>query len=515
MPVLIIFFSWGQGDRSIWSHLLETQMAELVVNTLVLMLGVGTLAGLLGLGLALLITLFEFPGRKQFEWLLMLPMAMPAYVVAFVFLGVFDYAGPVQSIWRDWFGNNAPFPDIRSAFGVILVFSLVLFPYVYMMTRSALIRQGQSMLEAPRMLGLTSKQTLFQVAIPAVRPALVGGISLALMETLADFGTVSVFNYSTFTTAIYKSWYGFRDIHIAGQLASLLMLFVFVALILEQQSRSRAQYRQSGTRPILRKQLSTTHRWQAFAACALVLFAAFILPVIQLVLWVVQVWPYELDSRYLSWLKHTLSLGAMAGVLTILSALIIAYRSQLNGRFWIRQANRLANLGYAVPSSILAVGVMIGFGWLDNQVLLPLAAMMNIQVTGMILTGSLLALLAAYGVRFMAVASSPVQTGLQQIRPSLAESALLLGARPIERWRLVHWPYLRPGILTAFLLVLVDVMKEMPATLIMRPFGWDTLAVRIYELTAEGEWERAAIPAITLVLAGLIPVMLLVRNSRK
>ena len=514
MPVLVIFLSWGQGDRSLWTHLLETQLLGLIGNTLILMVGVGLLSAALGLGLAALVTLYDFPGRKQFEWLLMLPLAIPAYVIAFVYIGFFDFAGPVQTWLRDWFGSSAWFPDIRSSGGVVLVFSLVLYPYVYMLTRSALARQGQSLFEASRSLGLSPREATRQILLPSVRPAVVAGVSLVLMETLADFGTVSVFNFSTFTTAIYKSWYGFRDLHIAGQLASLLMIFVFVALWLEQQSRARNSYRQQQHRPLVRRPLNGQRQWQAFALCAFVFFLAFVMPVVQLLVWAIKVWGIEFSQRYWQWTQSTLLLGAMAGVLTIVAALVMGFRNQMRPGPSVKLATRVANLGYAVPSSILAVGVMIGFGYLDHWLLIPTADLIGLSVNGMILTGSLIALLMAYGIRFLAVASGPVNTGLQQIKPTLPEAARLLGGSMMDRWRMIHWPYLRPGILTAFLLVLVDVMKEMPATLIMRPFGWETLAIRIYELTSEGEWERAAIPALILALAGLLPVSLLVRNSR-
>ena len=238
------------------------------------------------------------------------------------------------------------------------------------------------------------------------------------------------------------------------------------------------------------------------------------MPVVQLLVWAIKVWGIEFSQRYWQWTQSTLLLGAMAGVLTIVAALVMGFRNQMRPGPSVKLATRVANLGYAVPSSILAVGVMIGFGYLDHWLLIPTADLIGLSVNGMILTGSLIALLMAYGIRFLAVASGPVNTGLQQIKPTLPEAARLLGGSMMDRWRMIHWPYLRPGILTAFLLVLVDVMKEMPATLIMRPFGWETLAIRIYELTSEGEWERAAIPALILALAGLLPVSLLVRNSR-
>ncbi len=513
VPVLVIFFSWGKGDSSIWSHFFETQLTTLIYNTLVLVIGVGVLVSWLGMKLATLIVLYEFPFRKHFEWMLMLPLAMPAYVIAFVFIGVFDFTGPIQTLWRSTFGD-LPFPPVRSTGGVILVFSLVLYPYVYLLVRSALLRQGNSLIEASRVMGFSRQRAISKVVLPAVRPAIAAGVSLALMETLADFGTVSTFNYTTFTTAIYKSWYGLRDLHVAAQLASLLMVFVFIAIWLEQQGRKRNSYQQSSIKTLQREKISGLAAFKAIAFCSTVLLFAFVIPVIQLIVWVLEIWKDELTSRFFGFIWHTMALGLMAGVITLLLALAVNYRSRFSHSNWPKNFARIANLGYAIPSSILAVGIIMVYGWLDTKVVIPGASLLGLPTNTTILTGSLAALLMAYTVRFMAVASGPLHSGLQQLKPSLIESSRLLGASGPLRLKMIHWPALRPGILTAFLVVLVDVMKEMPATLIMRPFGWDTLAVRIYEMTSEGMWEQAALPSLVLLLVGLLPVVLLVRSSR-
>ncbi|MGA0805331.1 MAG: ABC transporter permease, partial [Pseudohongiellaceae bacterium] len=440
---------------------------------------------------------------------LMLPLAIPGYVMAFVFLGLFTYAGPVQTALRQWFGSAAWFPEIRSAGGVILVFSLVLYPYVYMLARAAFGAQGRHLMDAARILGLGPVAAFFKVVLPVARPAIAGGLALALMETLADFGAVSVFNFDTFTTAIYKAWYGLFNLQVAAQLASLLLLFVAVTLTLELYSRRQARYHNASRQPQPRRyQLQGAGRWAAVLLCSSVLGVAFVLPATQLLLWVLETGLAELDSRYFDFLGHTLLLGALAALAAVLCALLLGFSKRLTKvpSRWLQGSVRLATLGYALPGSVLAVGIMLVFTAVDRSVL----ALSGVRL---LLVSSVFALVLAYVTRFLAVAFAPVEAGLESIRPSLLEAARSLGASPLQLLRRIHVPMLRPGLLTALILVFVDVMKEMPATLIMRPFGWDTLAVRIYSMTAEGQWERAALPALTLLLAGLLPVLLLVKSS--
>ncbi len=514
LPLMVLFSGWMQAENEVWQHLARTVLGELVLNTLVLLAGVAVGVLLTGVGLAWLTAMCEFPGRRLFDWALMLPLAIPAYVLAFVALGLFDFSGPVQSALRDWFGRGGYwFPEVRSAGGVIAVMVLVLYPYVYMLSRAAFLTQGRGTLDAARILGLGPWGAFFRVALPMARPAIVAGASLALMETLADFGTVAVFNYDTFTTAIYKAWFGLFNLQAAAQLASLLLLFVAATLIAERRLRGRARFHESSRSSTARRfPLSGWRGWMATFACALVLLPAFVLPMGQLLAWAWQSVGAELDGRYLDLVVNTLSLGASAGLVTVSGALLLAFARRYGKDGLTRGAVRTATLGYALPGSVLAVGVMLSFTGIDNF-LRSLLHAASLDYQGQLLTGSIAALLLAYLVRFLAVAFGPVDSGLERIRPSLSEAARSLGAASRELLRRVYLPLLRPGLLTALLLVMVDVMKEMPATLLLRPFGWDTLAVRIYELTSEGEWERAALPAVTLVLAGLLPVILLVRKT--
>ncbi len=520
LPILVILVQWGtvgNGEQEIWQHLFDTKLDRLLFNTVILMLGVGVGVMLVGVGLAWLTSACAFPGRKIFEWALMLPLAIPTYVMAFVFLGLMSYTGPVQTVLRSWFGSDVYFPNVQASGAVILVLSLVLYPYVYMLARSAFITQGRSMMDAGRILGRSSWQVFFKVAVPIARPAIVAGIALALMETLADFGAVSIFNYDTFTTAIYSAWYGLFNLAVAAQLASLLLLFVALVLFAEQKGRKKARYTQQNSRNTRLYQLTG---WRAFAAtgfCSLILLLAFILPFIQLLLWCFEVASEELDGRYLGFLLNTLGLGLIAAVVTTLFALLLAYVKRLPSgiieRRWQNIAVRISTLGYALPGSVLAVGIILSFTFMDQAIIGLAKNIFGLRIRPL-LVGGLFALVLAYSTRFMAVAFAPVEAGFERINPKIIEAAKSLGASPARLLHQIYVPLLKPGILTGLIIVFVDVMKEMPATLIMRPFGWDTLAVRVYQMTAEGQWERAALPSVTLILLGLIPVYLLIKSSR-
>ena len=512
LPISVLLLSWHSVDTQIWSHLWETQMTRLISNTAILIAGVGIGVTLLGVSLAWLTSLCEFPGRRWLDWALMLPFAIPAYVLAFVFVGLLDFSGPVQTLMREWFGSGISFPRVRSTGGVITVFTLVFYPYVYLLARTAFLAQGKGFMEAARVLGLSPWQAFWRVALPVARPAIGAGVALALMESLADFGAVSVFNFDTFTTAIYKTWYGFFSLSSATQLASLLLLFVAVLLFAEQ--RARGAIRPSNERP-RGKALYILRGWKgALAAswCSLVFLCAFVIPVLQLLAWFWQRGRFDLDERYTALITHTLYLGLMAAALTVTAALLLAFAKRLTATRRMRALVGFANLGYALPGSVLAVAIMLAFSYLDEHAVIPVSTWLG-GAGRPILLGSLSALLLTYVIRFIAVAHGPLEGALARIKPSLPEASRSLGVSGIGLFRRVYLPLLLPGSLSAALLVFVDVLKEMPATLLMRPFGWDTLAVRIFEMTSEGEWARASLPALTLVAVGLLPVILLIRRS--
>jgi len=515
LPLSVILLSWGSDQTDIWQHLIQTQLGQLLENTLFLLAGVGVWVVLLGISLGWLVAMCEFPGRRILDWALMLPLAIPTYVVAFVALGLLSYSGPIQTLAREWFGNDIWFPDIRSPVGVVFVMVTVLYPYVYMLARSAFLNQGRNLMDASRLLGIGPWKSFWRVALPMARPAIAAGTSLALMETLADFGAVEVFNYDTFTTAIYKSWFGFFNLTAAAQLASLLLLFVALALYTEQSARGSGRVHQGSRRKNSdRYQLKGGKAWLVSGYCTSVVIFAFVVPVSQLIMWVWETQAQDFNHVYTQLILHTFSLGGIAAVVAIALAILVAFQQRLQNRNKLNIAERISTMGYALPGSVLAVGIMLSFAAINNHFINPIREWFGLEPT-QLLIGSLFALIMAYVIRFFSVAFGPIQSSFERIRPSFQEAALTLGSTQLQVLRRIYIPLLTPGILTALLLVFVDVMKEMPATLLLRPFGWDTLAVRIYEMTSEGEWERAALPALTLVLISIPPVIIMIRRSRQ
>ncbi len=510
VPLLVVLASFLDPQPEIWSHLSEFVLPRVLLNTVWLVLGVGLGVLLLGVPLAWLTAVCEFPGRKFFSWALMLPLAMPAYVLAFVQVGLFDFTGPVQTLLRQIFGSSAWFPPIRSTGGVILVLTLSFYPYVYLLARNAFLTQGTRALEAAQMLGLNRWQAFWRVALPLARPWIVGGVMLALMETLADFGTVSVFNYDTFTTAIYKSWFALFNLPAAAQLASLLVLIVLVFALIEHRSRGRRQYH-SRLSSSARIRLARGQGALAALFAGAVLLLAFVVPVIQLLLWAKGVWVEDFDERYPGFIGRSLLLGALAALLLIVLALWLSFVQRRYRGWAVQLMAKLSVLGYAVPGTVLAVGVFIPVAWFDGVLLDWLKPL---GFTGSeVIKGSIAVMLLALAARFLVVAFQPVDSAMQRITRNQEDAARSLGCSGRALlWRL-YVPLLRGGLFTAVLMAFVDVMKEMPITLMTRPFGWDTLAVRVFEMTSEGMWERAALPSLFIVLAGLLPVILLVRRS--
>ncbi|MGH8251143.1 MAG: ABC transporter permease [Steroidobacteraceae bacterium] len=509
LPMIAVLAAVGQGamggDAALWAHLAEFVLPRVALNTAILVIGVVALATALGTSLAWLTAACDFPGRAFFSWALLLPMAMPAYVLAFVAVATLDYAGAVPVALRAWLGTEFPVPPIRSTGGVIGVLVLATYPYVYLMARGAFLTHGARALEAAQSLGLGPWQGLFRVAVPLARPWLAGGAALVAMETLADFGAVSVFNYDTFTTAIYQSWFGLFSIETALGLALLLLLFVAAALAFERIARGRARYvpPDSALRSAPRLQLRGLRGLGAFGLAASVFLFGFLLPAVVLARWAWDVAAIDLDARYVSYAIRTLGLAGMAAALCLALALVLGYATRLSVGRVTQAAARIATLGYAVPGAILAVGVVSAISMIEGWWRAAAGG------EGLWIQGTVVALLLGYVARFLAVAHAPVQGGFARIRPSLEEAARALGLSTRAVVARLHLPLLGAGIGTALLLVFVDVMKEMPITLMTRPFGWDTLAVRVFEMTAEGEWQRASLPSLAIVVAGLLPVALL------
>ena len=516
MPVLVIFGSVFSPDVEVWRHLRQTVLADYIINSLLLAFGTGAGALLIGTGTAWLVSQYQFVGRRLLQWLLLLPLAMPAYIIAYTYTGMLDFAGPVQGWLRESFGwayGDYWFPEIRSLSGAILMLSLVLYPYVYMLARNAFREQSGSMLEASRTLGFSPRQHFWKVALPLARPALLTGAALAMMEAFADYGTVQYFGIATFTTGIFRTWFGMGSQGGAAQLAALLSSFVLVLLVLEQWSRRKIRYFFQGQRQQISplRQLPMPRQLLVALICLLPVLLGFIVPASQLASWALPNWLVLLtpDFGWLIW--NSFSLAAVAAILSVMLALLFGYASRLRRDPLVRLPVRLAALGYAIPGTVIAIGVMIPLAWLDRNVDLLAEQWFDIR-TGLLLSGTLFALLLAYSVRFLAVSLHSVEAGLERIKPSMDNAARSLGASPLQVLRRVHVPLLRGSVLTALMLVFVDVLKELPATLILRPFNFNTLAVRTYELASDERLADAALPALAIVCVSIIPVILLSRT---
>lgn len=514
VPLLVIAGALIAPETGVWAHLSRHVLPDVVANTLKLVLGVALLAGVLGTSLAWLTAMHEFPGRRWLEWALLLPLAIPAYVLAFVAVGFLDYAGPLQSAMRSAFGSSAWIPPIRSTGGVIFVLSLALYPYVYLLARSAFLSQGRRVLEVAQTFGYSRSAAVWRVALPMAKPWIAGGVALVCMETLADFGAVSIFNFNTFTTAIYRAWFGLFSVHAALELSAVLLVFVFIALLLERRSRAGVRFATNrDVRPGSREPLAGRTRWIATAYAFLVFSLAFLLPVLQLTWWTLRRAAQDLDSRYLGFVGHTIVLAGSAALVIVVASLALAYLLRRRPSAIVASAVRVATLGYAVPGTVLAVGTLFPLILLNNALQDGLRMLMGDGAPAVLLQGTLLAVLLAYMARFLAVGFHPVESGLERVTPAIDEAAIGMGTSGLALVRKVHVPLLRTSLVTAAIMVFVDVMKEMPITLITRPFGWDTLAVRVFNMTSIGEWERAALPALAIVLVGLIPAGLLARGS--
>ena len=516
IPVGTVMLSFLSPAGEIWQHLVETTLSRLLLNSFWLALGVATCSAVLGVSLAWFTAVYDFPGRKIFSWGLLLPLAFPAYVLAFVTLGLFDFTGPVQTSLRSWFGTEPFwFPNIRSRMGVIIVMTLAFYPYVYLLARNAFLTQGKRSLEAAQSLGLSSAQGFFKVALPMARPWIASGVMLVLMETLADFGTVAVFNYDTFTTAIYKAWFSMFSLSAASQLASLLIIIIFVLIVIEQKFRSRIRYAEtkqsSRMAPII---LTGWKSWAVAGLASATLFFAFLLPITQLFIWAIDSFAEEFNQRYLGFLWHSLTLSGLSALLICVISILMIYSVRRHPDMVSRMAVRIATIGYALPGVVLAVGIYIPLAWVDNWFSQMAMQLFSIE-TGFLFQGTFVVMLIAYMTRFMAVGYNPIDSAMQRVTFSIDEASMGLGVSGWGMLQKVHLPILKGGIFTAATLVFVDVMKEMPITLMTRPFGWDTLSVRIFEMTSEGEWEQAALPAVVLVLTGLIPIIMLTRQAEK
>ena len=513
-PVIFVLSSIFSDTGEIWSHLASTVLPRYLLNSFILMLGVGCGVSVIGVGAAWLVTMCRFPGSRIFEWAMLLPLATPAYILAYTYTELLEFYGPVQMWLREIFGwtsvSDYWFPQIRSLGGAIALLTLTLYPYVYLLTRVAFLEQSTCTLEASRSLGANPWRSFFTIALPLARPAIMAGLALALMETLNDFGTVQYFGVDTFTTGIYRTWFGMGERVAAAQLAAMLLLFILWLILLELWSRRQAKYYQTSSQQQNLQQfpLDRIRGIATSFACLLPVFLGFLLPAGLLLEMTITESGASFRGRFWDYASHSLTLAGITAVLGVAIAVIMAYGVRLNQNLGMRISTRIAAIGYAVPGSVIAVGILIPIGTVDNAIDSFMRSMFGIS-TGLLLSGTITALVFAYLVRFMAVAFGAVESSLVKIKPSLDDASRSLGYGSTKTLIKVHVPMMWGGLLTGAMLTFVDVMKELPATMVIRPFNFDTLAVRVYNLAADERLTEAAGPALAIVLVGIIPVIIL------
>ena len=515
LPVLAVAVSWLEFDataRSILLQMLQTVLPAYAGTSLLLCLLVGIGVAAVGMATASAVTLFEFPGRRVFEWALLLPLAMPAYVLAYAYTDFLQYGGPLQTAMRSAFGlQGRLLPEVRSLGGAVLVFIAALYPYVYLLARTALSERAVHLMEAARLLGAPLSRRIREVALPLARPAVAAGVALALMETLADFGVSSYFGIQTFTAGIYKAWLSMDNRMAAAQLATVLLVFVAVLLRMERSAQQRMRFAagrgaRAGSADAVPVQLRGNRAMLAWVVCAVPIALGFVLPVLFMLRPLVLGWDQVLWSQFAHWTLSSVWLAGLSAALATALALSLAFAVRRQPDALTRTAVQLASLGYAVPGAVIVVGLLLPVGWLQ-------AAAPQIGA-GYWITATVLGVVWAYLVRFSAVALQSIQSGYSRIPPSFDDSARMLGTTGAGLLARVHWPLLKRSVAVAGLLVFVDVMKELPATLVLRPFNSDTLAVVTYQLARDERLGEAALPALALVLVGLLPVALLSRTLR-
>ena len=514
LPIITIFWLALFPTESIWPHLVRTVLPQALTDTVLLMLGVGGLTLATGAGTAWLVTMYRFPGRALLDRLLVIPLAIPTYIIAYCYVELFDYAGPVQTELRLLFGWHGPrdywFPEVRSIGGATVILAAVLYPYVYLTARASFVQQSVCVLEVARTLGRTPMGTFWAVALPLSRPALAAGVALALMETLNDLGAVQYLGVQTLTASIYATWLQRSNLGGAAQLAAVMLTGVAVLFAVERMARGGAQVHHTSRRyrSIPFQDLSGWKSIAALVLCALPFIFGFVLPVVVLCHNALTHASAELAGGFLSAARNSLMLAALAALVAVILGLLLAYARRVADTRFLRRIVPLAGLGYAAPGAVLAIGLLIPLATFDNAVDAFMRERVGIS-TGLLLSGSLFALTLAYVIRFLAVALGSIDAGLERISPNLDAAARALGETALSAlWR-VHLPLLIPALGAGGLLVFVDSMKELPATLLLRPFNFDTLATYIFGLAALEQFEQAALGALTIVAAGLVPVLLL------
>lgn len=514
LPIAAVLVLSLSPTDDIWQHLASTVLPLYISTTLLLMVGVGAGTLVIGVGTAWLVSMCRFPGKSVFEWALLLPMAMPAYVIAYLYTDILEYAGPVQSLLRDIFGWSTKrdywFPEIRSLGGAISMMTLVLYPYVYLLSRAAFMEQSICVLEASRVLGRGPVRSFFSVALPLARPAIIIGISLVLMEALNDFGTVDFFAVSTFTLGIYDVWLNMNNVAGAAQLAAVLLIFVMVLVLAERFARRKKRFHHTTTKykALPGYLLEGRAKVLATLACALPVIFGFALPAAILAGYSFIYFETAMNADFLGYAFNSFMLSSLAAVLAIAIGVFMAYGVRLRNERLLKIMVRLASLGYAVPGAVLAVGVLVTLGSIDNGIDGIMRSTFGIS-TGLLFSGTIAAVTFGYLVRFLALSFGSVEASLGKVTPSMDGAARSLGHGPLSTLRRVHLPIIRASILTASMMVFVDCMKELPLTVILRPFNFHTLATFVHQYASDEQLGEASLAALSIVGFGILPVIVL------
>ncbi len=509
-PVAFLATSILSPRGDVWRQQWETRLPGELIQTVVLLIGVSVGTLVLGVGLAWLTSAYRFPGSRLFGWLLISPLAMPSYVLGFVTLSVIGFTGPLQGWWRSQFGADAWFPDVRSMGGAIAVFSLVLYPYVYLLARASLRDQAGAAFEAARSLGAGPLEAARRIVLPQLRPAIAAGVAVVMMETLTDFATVQYFDVDTVSVGVFRIWRGTFDRDAASEIATLVLAFALAVIGLERLLRGRARFGEAAGRAsgIVSRPLSGWRAAGATLLCTGVFALSFLLPTVQLVLWAVERAGSDNGTpvldRFVEFLYHSLLLATICAVICAVMAMVVTNAARFGHRRSTGLAARLTAVGYAVPGPVVAIGVLLALVALDD-----LLERLGLDLPGVAATGSFLGLVYAYSVRFMAPALNAAEAGLDQVSSDMTASARTLGHRPSSIMARIHFPLSRTSLATALVLVAIDALKELPIVLLLRPFGFDTLSVWTFNLASESRFEQAALPALTIVVFALIPVAVL------
>lgn len=509
LPVLTIIFKLFEGPGTSWVHIVKNLLGEYISNSVFLLVVCSLLVLLFGVTTSWLVARYEFPFRKQLEWLLILPLAIPSYIVAYAYAGVFDYGGSLEMIQR-YFGMEFTRIDVMNRFGLAFVLSISLFPYVYVSTRAFFLNQANNLLEASRMLGVGEFRTFFKLILPLSRPAIIAGMILVLMEVLNDYGAAQYFGINTFTTGIFRSWFSMEEPETAIYLSALLLVLVFALILFEKWQRRKIQYsnERTNTERIYRK--TTSKRMQFFIFCIVItpVFFGFFIPVAQLIYWAVLTYSSVFDYSFLMLSLQTFGIAFLTATVTVVLATLLIFSAKWNRIGFIKNLSRLGVLGYAIPGAVVAIGIMIPTLALDGW-LMSVVESLSGNTTGFIIHGTLFALVYAYAVRFLAVAYNPIESTTLKVSNSIPDASKTLGVGNFKTFFRIEYPLIKTGMLSAFILVFVDVLKELPLTLILKPFQVNTLAVRAFEYASDERVMEAAIPSLFIIFTAAIPVIFL------